>query len=232
VDDGELPAGGRQCEGLEIAAEETNRTKPVKEKPVMRKVRRTLPIVLTALAMLGLLAVSSQAKKPVPPPLPTLVKLTGGIEIQSADNTGDPTRVRVKFIDSSLRIPYPITDPETYTQGQEFISNPDYSYSPPMPPDTPSLSVTGTSANKTLAYFYCANILHQGKGTADLRCDLSAEHADYYYCLVISGGKVQKTGAVVFPTGSNWMVNKKTPSPGSTVAQGTLAAPVTYKVIQ
>jgi|GEM_PF-2482380 len=198
----------------------------------MRKVRRTLPIVLPASMILGMLAVAGHAGKPLPPPLPTSVKLTGGIEIQATNNTGDPTRVRVKFIDSSLRIPYPITDPETYTKGQEFISNPDYSYSPPMPPDTPSLSVTGTSANKTLAYFYCANILHEGKGATDLRCGLSAEHADYYYCLVISGGKAQKTGVVVFPTGSNWMINKKTPSPGSTVAQGTLGAPVTYKVMQ
>ncbi len=197
----------------------------------MRKVRRTLPIVLPALVILGILAVAGHAGKPTPPPLPTSVKLTGGIEIQSADNTGDPTRVRVKFIDSSLRIPYPITDPETYTTGQEFISNPDYSYSPPMPPDTPSLSVTDTSANKTLAYFYCANILHQGKGTAELRCEIEG-HADYYYCLVLLGGRLQKTGAVVFPTGSSWMINKKTPLPGINVARGTLGAPVTYQVIQ
>ena len=89
---------------------------------------------------------------------------------------------------------------------------------------------SGTNANKTLGYFYCAHNVHEGTGES--RCAFPADHADYYYCLVISGGKVQKTGAVLFPTGSSWMINKKTPEPGSTVAQGTLGAPVTYQVIR
>ncbi len=189
----------------------------------MRNVSRTRSIVLPVLAILGALAVAGHAGKPVP--LPTLVKLTGGIQIQSADNTGDPTRVHIKFNDSSLHISYPDA---TYTQFQEFVSNPDYS--PWLPSDTPSLWVTGSGANRTLQYFYCAHILHEHTG--DLRCELSELHADHYYCLVISGGKTQKTGAVVFPTGSNWKINKKTPSPGYTVAEGTLGAPVTYKATQ
>ena len=193
----------------------------------MRKARRALPVVLIGLAMSALLAVTGHAGKPAPV-WPTAVEVTGGIKILP-DGTGDPRQVRVQFADSAIDIPRSGPD---CTTGREFISNPDYSQSPPMPPDTPSLSVTGTSANKTLAYFYCAHILHEGEGTADLRCGLSAEHADYYYCLVLLGGKLQKTGAVVFPTGSGWMINKKTPKPGSTVAQGTLGAPVTYKVIR
>jgi len=193
----------------------------------MRKVKRTLPIVLPAFAILGILAVAGYAGKPAPV-WPTLVQVTGGIEILP-DGTGNPRAVRVHFADASIDFPPSGSD---CTTGREFISNPDYSHSPPMPPDTPSLSVTGTSANKTLAYFYCANILHQGKGAADLRCELSAEHADYYYCLVLLGGRLQKTGAVVFPTGGSWMINKKTPSPGSTVARGILGTPVTYQVLQ
>jgi len=191
----------------------------------MRKARRILPIVHPALAILGLLAVAGHAGKPAPG-WPTEVQVTGGIKILD-DGTGYPTTgVRVEFIDTSLRIGYPDA---TYTTGQVFISNPDHSYWLPPDDDTPSLSVTGTNANKTLAYFYCAHKDHEV--TAELMCKSSAAHADYYYCLVILGGKVQKTGAVLFPTGSGWMINKKTPEPGSTVAQGRLGAAVTYKVI-
>lgn len=191
----------------------------------MRKVTRTLPIVLPALMTLGLLAVTGRAGKPAPS-MPTWVKLTGGIKIESADNTGDPTRVRVTFVDRSINF---VPDPHfpDYTTGQ-FISNPDYS--PWLPPDTPSLWVATTGKDRTLQYFFCANNLHAGKGTDDLRCEISA-HADYYYCLVISGGKVQKTGAVVFPTGSSWQINKKQ-NPQGSFAHGTLSMPVTYEVIR
>ena len=189
----------------------------------MRKVKRTLPIVLPAFAILGILAVAGYAGKPAPV-WPTLVQVTGGIEILP-DGTGNPRAVRVHFADASIDFPPSGSD---CTTGREFISNPDYS--PWMPPDTPSLSVTGTSPNKTLGYFYCAHKDHEVPTLS--RCELRTEHADYYYCLVILGGRVQKTGAVVFPTGSGWMINKKTPEPGSTVAQGTLGAPVTYKVIR
>ena len=80
----------------------------------MRKVRRTLPIVLGALIVLGILAAAGHAKRPTPPPPePTLVKVTGGIEIQSADHTADATSARVAFIDPSLRLSHPITDPPT-----------------------------------------------------------------------------------------------------------------------
>jgi hypothetical protein len=113
----------------------------------MRRARNTLPIVLPAFAILGVLAVAGYAGKPVPV-WPTTVQVTGGIKILP-DGTGDPRQVRVEFADSSIDIPRSGSDCAT---GREFISNPDYSHSPPMPPDTPSLSVTGTSANKTLAH--------------------------------------------------------------------------------
>jgi len=99
----------------------------------MRKAKNLLPIVVATFAILGLLAVAGHAGKPAP--LPMSVQLTGGIEIQSADHTGDPTSARVAFIDPSLWITYP---DGTYSQLQEFVSNPDYAR---IPPDTPSLWV-------------------------------------------------------------------------------------------
>lgn len=194
----------------------------------MRKARRTLPVVLPALAVLGMLAAAGHAGKPLPPAFPTLVKLTGGIEIQATENTADPTHAGVEFIDNSLRIAY---RDATYTTGQEFISNPDYT--PGTSPDTPSLWVTGAGANMTLQYFYCAHVTHAEMGSADTRCQYPETYADHYYCLVISGGKTQKkTGAVVFPAGSAWRINKKTPLPGVNVALGTLTMPVTYQVLR
>lgn len=200
----------------------------------MRKVRRTLPIVLTALAILGILAAAGHAKKPTPPPepQPTLVKVAGGIQIQAENNTADPTSARVKFVDPSLCITYPgITppqqDPDTYNQGPEFVSNPDQDRTPP---DTPSLWVVGAPGNSTLHYFYCAHKDHVDQ--PESVC--SGEHADYYYCLMILGGRKQKTGEVVFPVGSNWMINSKIPDQDGnvTVAQGALTMPVTFKVVQ
>ena len=190
----------------------------------MRKARRFLPIVLPALAILGLLAVAGHAGKPAPV-WPTTVEVTGGIEILPS-GTGDPRQVRVEFADSSIVIPR--SGPDCAT-GREFISNPDYSHSPPMPPDTPSLSVTGTSANKTLGYFYCAHNVHEGTG--ELRCAFPADHADYYYCLVLLGGKLQKTGAVVFSKDCGWEIRKKQ-NPEDRITYGKLSTPVTYKVIR
>jgi len=80
----------------------------------MRKARNTLPIVLTALAILGLLAVAGHAGKPVPPPapVPTKVSVTGGIQ-----GEGSPTAIRVKFADSSFA--------DVYPAAPSFPSNPD-----------------------------------------------------------------------------------------------------------
>jgi len=193
----------------------------------MRKVRRILPIVLGALIVLGILAAAGHAKRPTPPPPePTLVKVTGGIEIQSADHTADATSARVEFVDSPLCITYPNT---TYTDGQEFVSNPDQDRTPP---DTPSLWVIGTPGNSTLQYFYCAHVDHEN--TTESKCEYLEDHVDYYYCLVILGGRKQKTGEVVFPVGSSWMINSKIPDQDGnyTVARGTLTTPVTFQVVQ
>ena len=172
----------------------------------MRKARRALPVVLIGLAMSALLAVTGHAGKPAPV-WPTAVEVTGGIKILP-DGTGDPRQVRVQFADSAIDIPRSGPD---CTTGREFTSNPDYSHSPPMPPDTPSLSVTGTNANKTLAYFYCAHKSHEG--TAELMCTFPEDHADYYYCLVILGGEIaeDRRGSLFERL---WLGNKEEAEPG------------------
>jgi beta-lactamase regulating signal transducer with metallopeptidase domain/Leucine-rich repeat (LRR) protein len=157
---------------------------------------------------------------PKPATFPGLVKLTGGMEIQAANNTADPRHARVEFIDSSLHISYP----EGCTTGHVLISNQDYATN--ESPDTPSLWANRIE-NGSLRYFYCASKDHL---PTDNRCELSDAHADYYYGLVISGGKVQENGAVVFPAGSNWVITKKTT--GRIVDRGTLSMNVTYQVIQ
>jgi hypothetical protein len=48
---------------------------------------------------------------------------------------------------------------------------------------------------------------------------------------VILGGKLQKTGAVVFSKDCGWEIRKKQ-NPEDRVAYGKLSMPVTYKVIQ
>ncbi len=191
----------------------------------MRKARRTLPIALYVLIVLGMLAVAVHAGKPAPAPFPSLVKLTGGIEIQAADNTGNPQLgVWVTFADSSINFVPDARFPD-YTEGP-FISNPDVT--PGTSPDTPSLWVYGPDGSRRLQYFFCA---HKDHPSGLTECQ-DPTHADYYYCLLIAAGKTQKTGAVVFPAGSGWMINKKTPLPGGDFAHGTLSMPATYQALQ
>ncbi len=185
----------------------------------MRKVRNALPIVLTTLAILGLLAVAGYAGKPAPS-MPTWVKVTGAIT-----GEGDPDWIRVTF-DRSIDFPRPDS---SHTLGQVFISNPDSP--PPLPENAPSLWVTGAGANlKQLHYFFCAHESHYQDGSTDLRCEAGEAHYDYYYCLLIFRGRTQKSGAVVFPKDSNWEIRRKK-DPQMTVARGTLDMPVTYEAI-
>jgi hypothetical protein len=213
VDDGKLPAGGHRGEGLEIAAEETNRKTIAKEKPVMRKVRNTLPIVLPALVILGMLAVAGHAGKPVPP-VPT-VTVSGGIE-----GTGNPKATRITFADLSFRDSYPQPDGKPVPS---FPSN----------PDAP-LTISAAGGNrKTLMYCYCVHPDHLSSNETVCSHDQTPSHDPYYYCLWIHGGVQQQkstSGEVVFPVGSPWYINSKAEM--KTVAQGTLLTPVAYKVLE
>jgi hypothetical protein len=176
----------------------------------MRKARRTLPIVLTASVILGLLAAASQAKKPVPPPAPIMVAVTGGIV-----GTGTATAIRVTFLDGSFATVYPAAP--------SFPSN----------PDAP-LTISDAAGNrKTLMYCYCVHPDHLSSNETVCSHDQTPSHDPYYYCLWIYGGVQQKkstTGEVVFPAGSSWYINSKAEM--KTVAQGTLLTPVTYKVLE
>lgn len=162
----------------------------------MKKVRKTLPIVIPAFAILGILAVSGHAKKPSPLPEPT-VTVTGAIE-----GTGDPEAIRVTF-DESLVYEYPGDDA---TQGPVFISNPDY------PPSLKIvLSASAPPRGKYLKYYYCVHKDHVG--STELKCSEASHSPDYYYCLEIHGGISQKKGRafdhVVFPVDSPWNISWK-----------------------
>lgn len=177
----------------------------------MKKVRKTLPIVIPAFAILGILSVSGHAKKPSPPPEPT-VTVSGGIE-----GEGDPAMIRITFTDSSFE--------GVYTQNSSFISNPDY---------PPSLKIfIGTPATtKELRYYYCTHNSHADSD--DLICNDPTHSPDYYFCLLIGGGISQKKGRafdhVVFPVGSPWNISWK--KDDSIVASGRLRIETKFDFIK
>ena len=176
----------------------------------MRKVRNTLPIVLAAFAILGVLAVAGHADKPVPVEPPS-VELTEGLV-----GEGNPEEIRVTF-DSSLAFAYPAD----CTQGPLFISNPDR---------PPSLSISGPGMNmKQLKYYYCAYASHYLPGSSALVCKDDTHHP-YHYCLLIGSGTQKKSapGRVVFPVGSPWNISSEAVM--KVVISGTLSVPVTYNV--
>jgi len=176
----------------------------------MRKVRNTLPIVLAALAILGLLAVAGHAGKPASEkPVPTRVAVTGGI-----DGTGSPAAIRVTFLDGSFA--------STGLMGLPVISN----------PDAP-LTISGAGVNsRTLMYCYCVHPDH--RSTDESVCSQTPSHDPYYYCLWIHGGVQQRkstSGEIVFPAGSIWHINSKVPW-GEVPYQGTLMGEVRYNVTE
>jgi len=181
----------------------------------MKKVRKTLPIVITAFTILGILSVSGHAKKPSPPPEPT-VTVTGAIQ-----GTGDPEAIRVTF-DESLAYEYPGDDA---TQGPEFISNPDY-------PPSLKIFISTPTTTKELRYYYCTHNSHASSD--DLICDDPTHSPDYYFCLLIGGGISQKKGRpfdhVVFPVDSPWNISWK--KDDSIVASGRLSIETKFDVIK
>jgi hypothetical protein len=189
-------------------------TTTIKEKPVMRRVRKTLQIVLPAFVILAILAASGHAKKPTPPPEPT-VAVTGVIE-----GTGDPKAIRVTF-DESLAYEYP---GEKATQGPVFVSNPDYS---------PSLDIVFAvpGMRNRLRYYYCVHKDHEDSD--ELICNDASHSPDYYYVLWIFDGISQTknprdTDHLVFPVGSRWQIGWK--KDNSTVDSGTLSTETRYDV--
>ena len=188
----------------------------------MRKVRRTLPVVLPALAILGLLAVSSQARRPTPPP-PT-IQVVGGIKILPNGTTTDPTNVRVQFDDESFVTGCPLW------AGKSFPANADRSpalYTVIMragPPDT---------LDRRLRFYFCAHPSHTDQ---ELRCQDPTEHSDYYYCLNLLDGQTTGKGRgdlnhLTYPPGTFWNIGKKVVD-GSTVPQGNLVTETTYDVTE
>lgn len=181
----------------------------------MKKLRRTLPTILPASAILVILAASGHAKKPAPPPEAT-VTVAGVITAE-----GDPRAIRVTF-DSSLDFDYP----GDATDGLEFVSNPDY---------PPSLKIVFgvPRLKKFLRYYYCVHRDHED--SPDLTCTDASHSPDYYYCLTISDGITQTknprdTDHVTFPAGSPWNISSKQTM--SVVKEGTLSIETTYDVTQ
>ena len=187
----------------------------------MRKVRKSLLTVLPAFTVLGMLAVSSHAKKPAPPTEPT-VAVNGAIKILPDGTTTDPANVRVQFVDESF-------DRFDWLAGKSFPANADRSpalYTVIMragPPDT---------LDRRLRFYFCA---HPSHSETDLRCQDPEAHSDYYYCLNLLNGKTTGKGRgdlnhLTFPIGTRWTIGWK--KDNSTVASGELTIETTYDVIR
>jgi hypothetical protein len=177
------------------------------EKPVMRKARNTLRSVVTALVILGIIAVVGYAQKVVPlasKPVPT-ASVTGGI-----DGQGDPRAIRITFVDKSFG-----------NEQGTFVSNPDY------PPSLNVYTNVTSPGPKTqlLRYYYCDGPHDEG----DLMCDVSEHNPYNYKSLDIYGGIAQKkSNQVVFPVGSHWKIGWKQTM--STIVEGDLKKAVIYEL--
>ena len=186
----------------------------------MRKVRRTLPIVLTASVIVGVLAIAGHAKKPTPS-VPT-IQVVGGIKIVPDGPTTDATNVRVEFLDSSFGSPW---------AGKSFPANADRSpalYTVIMSPGAPD------TLDRRLRFYFCAHPDHQ-ETTDDLRCQYPSEHSDYYYCLNLLDGQTTAKGRgdlnhLTYLAGTVWSIGWKVNN--SAVASGHLVTETTYDVIR
>jgi len=196
----------------------------------MRKPRRRLPIILPAMTILGIMAVSGHAKKPTPSA--PIIQVVGGIKILPDGTTSDPSYVRVRFLDSSFNED-PLTAPWA---GLSFPANADRSpalYTIIMragPPDT---------LDRWLRFYFCAHPSHQeGTGTDDLRCQDPEGHSAYYYCLNLQDGQTTAKGRgdlnhLTFPAGTLWSVGwKAAADPSVAVTSGHLVTETTYDVIR
>jgi hypothetical protein len=205
-----------------------NITTTFKEKPVMKKLRRILPVSFCALVILVILSVSGHAGKPTRPPVPTSVEVTGAIQIEP-DGIGNPAGIQVRFLDPSL-LTYVYPQIEA-TQGPVFISNPDR-----QSQGQPSLYVVRVagSMQTSLRYYYCVHISHVG--SRESICNTTSHSPDYYYCLTIGHGIMQTKNPttdfdhVLFPVGSPWEISWKVDN--KVVKKGTLSIEATYDVIE
>jgi hypothetical protein len=175
----------------------------------MRKARNTLPVVVCALVILGMIAVAGHAQKVVPlasKPVP-IVSVAGGIV-----GEGDPRAIPIQFLDRAF--PY---KPHTFV-----ISNPDY---PPSLNVYTNMTGPGTKT-QMLSYYYCDGPHNSG----DLICSVP-EHDPYYYKrLRILGGIVEKrSNQVIFPKGNQWTIGCKKDLPSTDPCySGVLTQDVIY----
>ena len=195
----------------------------------MKKLRRILPVILSALVILVAFSIPGHAGKPTRPPVPTLVEVMGAIQIEP-DGIGNPAGVQVRFLDPSL-LTYVYPQIEA-TQGPDFISNPDR-----QSQGQPSLYVVriAGSMQTSLKYYYCVHSSHLDSD--DLICEDTTSHSpNYYFCLTIGHGITQTknptTGFdhVVFPVGSPWEISWKVDN--KVVKKGKLSIETTYDIIE
>ncbi|OHB65021.1 MAG: hypothetical protein A2Y76_09450 [Planctomycetes bacterium RBG_13_60_9] len=179
-----------------------------------------LPLIAAVGAIVGTVAVSGHADKPVSPPgqskpepEPALVSVTGAIAGQ-----GNPYEISITFVDESFG-----------ELAGSYVANPDY---------PPALRIGGPGrVNKRLIYYYCDHPDHDPPEGVCTNPD--GDHdPEHYKCLAIYGGtEDRKTGQVIFPAGSSWRITQKIVSEtgdvtGKLVVAGELAAPVTYEVLE
>ena len=174
----------------------------------MKRAKTAVPILLPLLLVVGILAVSGRADKPDYPPglSASTVLLTGAIS-----GTGDPAHMKITFSDDSCGADL---------EGRTVVANPDGRF---------GVNGVGHGPN-VLYYYYCAADHYD----SDVDCCNDSTHdPDYYYVVRIFGGVLEGKGndtRVIFAAGSSWTISWKVS--GQISSQGTLAAPVTYTVLQ
>lgn len=180
----------------------------------MKKLRMILALVAAVGVIVGIVAAAGRADKPASPPgqskpEPVLVLVTGAIT-----GEGNPYEISLTFAYASFD-----------GLARLYVANPDY---------PPALKVAGPGkVNRRLTYYYCDGT-HEDSGI----CNVSKHDPGNYKCLAIyDGTENKKTGQVTFPAGSSWRITQKVVSEtgdisGTLFAEGTLATPVTYEVLE
>ena len=190
----------------------------------MRKVKVVSVIILSVLLIVGLFAVSGDARPKSPlgqsKPEPIEVSITGAIigvgEDNIIDGTGNPATMAIHFSGNFTGID---KDGNLYEEIGTRVQNPDR--------ENP-LRIGGTPKNKNFSYRYCDHSSHVGSTE---KCNDTTHDPEYYKELDIYGGILdKKTGKIVWPAGSDWRISWKQVM--GTIITGVLDEEVTYEVLQ
>lgn len=172
--------------------------------------------------LVSLFAVSGHATPPSgsPPghskPKPELLNVTATGAIKG---TGAPANIAITLTDT-----FQGTDVNRKYREESgsFIANPDY---------PPAFKVSGNNRHQRLSYYYCDAGPHIDEQLKDGICDENPsdesghDPLNYKILKIFGGIRDKKTGDIVFPTGSRWVISWKDTM--ATLIEGTLDMEVT-----